>query len=80
MAGGKRGSPDEDDDNELMRLGAQAVKYADATSIHGLKYIGEPKRHWCERLGLFKICYACQPFFLSVSTFHLLKVLIEVIC
>ena len=40
---------DGDEDNELKRLGAQAVEYADATSIHGLKYIGEPHRHWCER-------------------------------
>ena len=47
----------EDDGNcELASIKSQATEYTDATSIHGLKYIGEANRPYYERLT----CYLCN--------------------
>ena len=48
---GETAAFDDSEDDEVRKFGQQGIAYAEATSIHGLKYIGEPKRHWCERLG-----------------------------
>ena len=40
---------DRDDYSETKRLRQQVHDYADATSIHGIKYVGEKDRTWCER-------------------------------
>ena len=39
----------EDDNGEVISCSKQASKYAEATSIHGLKYIAEPDRHCSEK-------------------------------
>ena len=34
---------------DKMTLPKQAKEYADAATIHGIKYISEDNRHFCER-------------------------------
>ena len=47
--------PKDDEDDDLGdHLGSIANKYMKETSLHGLKYIAEDKRHWGERV--FWIC------------------------